>query len=209
MKKSYSSLNILQKRLSGAMDSSGLFGTLLSGRKYITITMPYYDYIRGKVFIQDLRDNYEEQVPYHFDIAVLLYMLYDDFLTQVKKGAKNEQIANYLFAGKKRYFQKKTKARRIMKPLTQHVFQFETVEEEEEEVKVQEEKTAYIELRMRESEVLRGEVLVHDLLPYTKDIEISVEEMITIVYLDFIQNVKSDGNSLKVQKSILEHIKRM
>lgn len=129
--------------------------------------MPYYDYIRGKVFIQDLRDNYEDEVPNQFDIAVLLYMLYDDFLTQVKKGAINEQNANYLLAGKKRLFQKQIKQKRVMKPLTPHVFEFETVEEEEEFVKDPEERTAYIELRIRESEVLRGEVLAHDLLPYT------------------------------------------
>lgn len=206
MKKSYSSLNILQKRLSGVIDSKGLFGSFISNRKYLTISMPYYDYIRAKVFIQDLRDNYKEEIPYQFDIAVLLHMLYDDFLTQVKKGAKNEQIANYLLAGKRRYFQKKPQQKRVMKPITQYVFEFETIEEEVIETK--EDKTAYIELRMRESEVLRGEVLAHDLLFFTKGEEISVEEMITIVYLDFIQNIKSEGNSLKVQKSILSHLKR-
>ena len=169
--------------------------------------MPYYDYIRAKIFIEDLRDNYKEEIPYQFDIAVLLHMLYDDFLTQVKKGAKNEQIANYLLAGKRRYFQKKPQQKRVMKPITQYIFEFETIEEED-DVKAEEDKTAYIELRMRESEVLRGEVLAHDLLCFTKGVEISVEEMITIVYLDFIQNVKSEGNSLKVQKSILSHLKR-
>lgn len=169
--------------------------------------MPYYDYIRAKIFIQDLRDNYKEEIPYQFDIAVLLHMLYDDFLTQVKKGAKNEQIANYLLAGKRRYFQKKPQQKRVMKPISKYVFEFETIEEEE-DVMTQEDKTAYIELRMRESEVLRGEVLAHDLLSFTNGEEIPVEEMITIVYLDFIQNIKSEGNSLKVQKSILSHLKR-
>jgi hypothetical protein len=182
---------------------------MLFSRKYLTVTIPYFDYLRGKVFIQDLRDNFEDEVPYQFDFAVLLYMLYDDFLSQVKRGlAKHEQIANYLVSGKKRYYKKKITHKRIMKPLTQHVFTFETVEEEGEYDKPDEEKNAYIELRMRESEVLRAEVLLHDLQPYTKDILINVEEMIGIVYLDFIQQVKSEGNTLKVQKSILAHLKK-
>lgn len=93
--------------------------------------MPYYDYIRGKIFIEDLRDNFGEKVPYHFDIAVLLHMLYDDFLAKIKKGAKNEEIARYLIRGKEKHFIKK-KQKRVMKALTKHVFEFETVEEEEE-----------------------------------------------------------------------------
>ncbi|MGA5691386.1 hypothetical protein [Cytobacillus pseudoceanisediminis] len=206
MKKSYSSLNILQKKLTGIADT-GIFGTLLSNRKYITVKIPYYEYIRGKVFIEDLRDNFEEQVPFQFDIAVLLYMLFDDFLSQVKQGGANhDQIANYLISSKKRFFKKTTKEKRVLKPLTQHIFEFNTIEDEEEELPAPDERTAYIELRMRESEILRGEVLIHDLEPYLKGISLTIEEMIKIVYLDFIQTIKLEGNSLKVQKSIVKRL---
>ena len=59
---------------------------------------------------------------------------------------------------------------------------------------------------MREAEVLRAEVLLHDLFN-AEGIEMTVEELIVIVYLDFIQSVKIEGNSLKVQKTILTHLK--
>ena len=85
------------------------------------------------------------------------------------------------------------------------MFEFETIIEEE-EVKPQENQTACIVLRIRETELLRGEILLHDLFSNT-DFEISVEELISIVYLDFIEQIKNEGNSLKVQKSILTHIK--
>lgn len=167
--------------------------------------MPYYEYLRGKVFIEDLRDNFEEQVPFQFDIAVLLYMLFDDFLSQVKQGGANhDQIANYLISSKKKHSKKTHKEKRVLKPLTHHVFEFNTIEEEEEELPASDERTAYIELRMRESEILRGEVLIHDLEPYLKGISLTIEEMIKIVYLDFIQTIKAEGNSLKVQKSIVK-----
>lgn len=169
--------------------------------------MPYYDYIRGKIFIEDLRDNFGEDVPYNFDMGVLLHMLYDDFLAQIKKGAKNEEIALYLIRGKEKHFKKK-KQKRVMKALTKHIFEFETVEEEDEYFESQESKIAYLELRIRESEVLRGEVLIYDLEPFMKGINVTIEQLISIVYLDFIENVKSEGNSLKVQKSILAHLKR-
>lgn len=206
LKKSFSGLNILHKQLSGIGDSKRFFGSFFSGHKYLEINIPYYDYIRAKIFIQDLRDNFEEEVPYQFNEAVLFHILYDDFLNQIKKGAKNEQIANYLLTGKKRYFQQRIQQKRIMKSLTPHAFAFETIEEEIENDKSREDKTASITLRMRESEILRGEVLLHDLFG-NEDFEMTVEQLIVIVYLDFIQQVKNEGNSIKVQKSILTHLK--
>ncbi|WP_338472733.1 hypothetical protein R4Z10_08385 [Niallia sp. XMNu-256] len=71
----------------------------------------------------------------------------------------------------------------------------------------QEEKIASIIIRMRETEILRGEVLLYDLFS-NEEFDITVEEIIIIVFLDFFQQIKSDGSSLKVQKSILSHIKR-
>ncbi|MGP9043959.1 hypothetical protein [Cytobacillus kochii] len=207
MKKSYSEWNILQKKLSGAIESTNFFSFLMNNRKYITIALPYYDYLRGKVFIEDMRDTFPDEVPFQFDMGTLLYMLYDDFLMQIKKGAPYEQIATYLTNGKRKHFQKRTKPKRVMKPLTKHVFEFHTVEEEQDTSEEREGENAYLEIRMKESEILRGEILLHDLSSMMKDIMITVEEMIAIIYLDFIQHVKNGGNSSKVQKSILMHIK--
>jgi len=206
LKRSYSGLNILQEKIFGFTEPKGFIRHLFSNRKYITVVIPYYDYLRGKVFIDDLRDNFEDEIPLDLDIAFLLYMLYDDFLTQIKKGAKTEQIAAYLIDGKRKHFYKKVKQKRIMKPLTTHVFEFETIEEGYTED--DDEKKAYLAIRMRESEILRGEVLIHDLDIHLKGTDLSVEELIAIVYLDFIENVKKEGNSVKVQQSIVAHLKR-
>jgi hypothetical protein len=61
---------------------------------------------------------------------------------------------------------------------------------------------------MKETEVLRGEILLNDLDPYLEGIELSIEDVISIVYLDFIESIKKEGNSIKVQKSILAHLRR-
>jgi hypothetical protein len=81
--------------------------------------------LRGVVFGDGLRDNFGTEVPFRFDISILVYMLYDDMLAQIKRGGtKNEQIANYLMTGRQKYFPTKLHEKRILKPLTQHVFQF-------------------------------------------------------------------------------------
>jgi hypothetical protein len=209
LKRSYSSLNLLQGRLSGVSESIGFFKYFFSSRKYLTVELPYYSYLRGNVFISDLRDNYKEEVPYAFDLSTLIFLLYDDLMNQIKRGvADNKQIAQYLIAGKNKYFPKKTVEKRVLKPLTKHVFEYQTIEEEDDDEAPNEEKTAYLTIRMRESEILRGEVLLHDLDSYFSGEEITIEQVIAIVYLDFIENVRNNGNSLKVQKSILSHLKR-
>lgn len=141
---------------------------MISQKRILTVAVPYYEYLRGIVFCDDLRDNFGDEVPFQFDLTLLLFLLYDDFLDQIKKGsAKNEQIANYLLAGKKKYFQQRTVEKRIMKPLTPYVFTFETVEEEKEpELISGAQKKAYLDIRVKETEVLRGEILVNDLEPY-------------------------------------------
>ncbi|WP_071460627.1 hypothetical protein [Bacillus massilinigeriensis] len=208
MKKSYSALNILQERLSATTDGKGFFRYLMSTRRYITIAVDYFEYVRGVIFVNDLRKNFGEEIPFQFDIAVLIHMLYKDFLSGVRKGsAPNEEIARYLIRGKQQYFKSKIE-KRVMKPLTKNLFQFETVEEEEEATPQKDKQTAFLEIKMHENEILRAEVLLNDLEIHFKGLEISVEEVMAIVYLDFISNIKVNGNSLKLQKNIVAHLKQ-
>lgn len=210
LKKSYSSLNILQEKLVGLTDRKGLFTHFFSNRPYLQIKLPYYEFLRGKIFCEDLRDNYKEEVPFNFDISLLMYLIFDDCLSQIKRGAKHEQIAGFLVAGKKEFFRKHAQVKRIMKPLSEYVFEFEDIEEEEyEETPSEKPRIAYVTLRLKQSELLRAEVLLHDLQPFMEDgFEITVEELITIIFLNFIDTIKKEGNTVKVQKSILAHLKR-
>jgi hypothetical protein len=74
----------------------------------------------------------EDEVPIIFDISKLIWLMYDDFLNQIKRGAAApDQIAMYLLAGMKKQFQVSKVEKRIMKPITNYLFKFETVEEDE------------------------------------------------------------------------------
>jgi hypothetical protein len=205
LKKSYSKLNLLQKKLQGLSSPKGFFDYILGNRKYLTIVTGYYDYIRGEVFIDDMFDIFDD-VPRGFDLAVLIHLLYKDFLTQIKKGNVNKQVAGFLLSGKARYLGEKKAERRVMKALTEHVFTFESIEEEiiEESEK---EKKAYITIQMKESEILRGEIFLHDLTPYLNNQHVTIEDLLTILYLEFINQIKEQGNSDKIQKNILSHLK--
>lgn len=206
LQKSYSKLNLLQKKLQGLSYPKSFLDYLLGSRKSLTIVTDYYDYIRGEVFIDDMFDI-NDDVPRGFDLAVLIHLLYKDFLTQIKKGSINEQVARFLLSGKARYLGEKKINRRVMKALTEHVFTFESIEEEIIEEESKREKKAYITIQMKESEILRGEIFLHDLSPYLSNQNITIEDLLTILYLDFINQIKEQGNSDKIQKNILSHLK--
>jgi hypothetical protein len=63
--------------------------------------------------------------------------------------------------------------------------------------------TVEITLRIKESEIYRGEVFLHDISPFLMSEEITVEEILVILYMDFLQRVKEKGNSIQVMKNIL------
>lgn len=200
MKKSLSNLNLLKGKLNGKQ-YQGFWDYLLHNRKIITIEIPYYEYLRGTIFIDDLRENYKDKVPYNFDVASLIYLLYDDFMKQVKRGASNKEIAQFLLRGKEEYFYTRKKEKRVMKAITERLLEFQSIEEEE--IVQTNEKKAYIDLKMEEREILRGEVLLHDLEVYLNDVPIRIEDILAIRFLDFISDLKKEGNSLSVQKSIV------
>ena len=207
MKKSYSRIGLLKEFLFRDEEKRGFLDYWFSRKRMITIEIPYYDYLRGKIFIEDLRDSYKDHVPITFDISALIYMLYDDFLLQVKRGANHKDIAKYLLSCKDQF---KKEEKRVLKQVSSHVFEFEVIDEDEEESYENESgmqnQTAYLDIILKETELLRAEVLLYDLEQFLNDEAILVEELMKYIYLDFVTKVKVSGNSKQIQKSIVKKL---
>ncbi|MDM5215066.1 hypothetical protein QUF94_27490 [Peribacillus sp. NJ4] len=65
-----------------------------------------------------------------------------------------------------------------------------------------EEKRAEITLRIKESEIYRGEVFLHDISPYLME-ELKVEDLLVILFMDFLKRIKEKGNLSQAMKAIL------
>ncbi|NCT39946.1 hypothetical protein GTW56_29920 [Bacillus sp. EB93] len=103
MKKSYSQFSLLSnKLLYGTKEKKGFFDYLLPKYRYLQIEVPYYEFLRGEVFVEDMKDLFEE-APQNLSLYHLIALLYFDFLEQVKKGAKYEQICPFLISSKKNF----------------------------------------------------------------------------------------------------------
>lgn len=170
-------------------------------KQELTISIPHISYLRGNVFISDLRDNFPGEVPFSFDIGHLIFLLYDDFLEQIKRGAENKEIAAFLLKGRQQYLVP-TKEKKVMKNVSKNLFTFESEYVEEE----QEGEVAELYIRMRESEIMRGEIMIHDIQEHLKGVQLTIEDILVIRYMEFITGVKKNGNSLQVQKAILSKI---
>ncbi|MGW8425474.1 hypothetical protein ACWGJQ_08260 [Peribacillus simplex] len=48
-------------------------------------------------------------------------------------------------------------------------------------------KRAEITFRIKESEIYRGEVFLHDISPYLMDEELKVEDFLVILFMDFLK----------------------
>ncbi|WP_214791742.1 hypothetical protein [Bacillus sp. ISL-4] len=64
-------------------------------------------------------------------------------------------------------------------------------------------KTSRDHLRIKESEVYRGEVFLHDISPYLIDEELKVEVLLVILFMDFLKRIKEKGYSSQAMKAIL------
>lgn len=201
MKKSYSQFSLLSnKLLYGTKEKKGFFDYLLPKYRYLQIEVPYYEFLRGEVFVEDMKDLFEE-APQNLSLYHLIALLYFDFLEQVKKGAKYDQICPFLISSKKKFLERPMVQKRVLKQVTSNLFSFE---QREVEIEVtSEEKRAEITLRIKESEIYRGEVFLHDISPYMMGEELTVEGLLVILFMDFLQSIKEKGNSSQVMKAIL------
>lgn len=215
-KSSYSQLNLLQKKLS-SIGEKGWFDIFFTSKyRYIELKIPHYDYLRGKVFIEDIIDLYEEEEEEVLNISInhLIDILYTDFLSKIKKGVTNDDknevnygvIANYLVSKQQKYFSLPVSQKRIMKRVNTNLFTFQTVEEEIPLKDDEEEQHVYLTLKIKDAALLRGEVFLHDLSPYLADHSIQIEDVIIILYMDFIEKIKENGNNLAVMKAIVNRL---
>ena len=94
--------------------------------------------------------------------------------------------------------------KRVLKQVKPNLFSFIQREEEMEVTsEEQKEQQAEITLKMKESEIYRGEIFFYDISPYLMNEEITVENLLVILFMDFLQRIKEKGNSTQENLNII------
>lgn len=204
MMKSFSKFNLIKSKL---FEGKKSFLDLLLEPKYqyVDIEVPHYDYLRGNVLLSDIEMVAEDCSP--INIAQLIYLLYLQFLHQVRKGTSLDSLSHSIILKMEEYDlldsptirKKNTK----LAPVSPNLFALQEFEEKD-PLSVRKEKTACITLRMKISEIYRGEILLHDMYQLNNEYELNVEQLMAMLYIDFIHTIKREGNDEELIKRILQ-----
>lgn len=179
-----------------AINGAGKFVNRFFESKYevIYISIPELDYKRGNVFILDINDLIRTTSNIRFSIEKLLNLLYLDLLRQVQQGLDLEAFGYSLMEKKQQQEQRLYKTVKSVKRQNAYSYIFE-----ENIVNTKKENsTITISFKLEKRFLYRGEILLYDLYELFPDLKITVEELISIYYIDFITKVKhGDSNILK------------
>jgi hypothetical protein len=173
----------------------------------VSLKMRHYDVLRGQVFIDDVIESFDE-CPESFSLADLIIVLFDDLLSQVKRGSlSHKQVAHILMDGKSKYF---THIHEIEAPkkkefiqVSPYLYRMYEVEDDNDIETIADDDFVYVDIRLRESFINRAKVLLYELQPYFGNVPMTLEEMMVIRYLHFLHLIKTEGNDERVIKTIL------
>lgn len=215
MMKSFSKFNLIKSKLNEGKKS--LLDIILEPKfKYVDIEIPHYDYLRGNVLLSDL-EMVEEDCP-NIDIGQLINLLYIQFLHRIRKGSGVDEqgrkkildlnILGQQIASKMEHYQildspVTRKKQRKLAPASPNLFtlqEFEVVENRT----IQREQVAIVTVRMKISELYRGEILLNDIYNINNEYEIQLEQLIAMLYIDFITIIKQEGNTEAILKNIID-----
>lgn len=192
---------------SAVMDSAGGIMNKLFESKTVRmdIEASLYDLKRAQVFVGTVNEIIQEQSDIVYTIEKLMAMIVQDFLRAIDYGLTLEDLAKWV-----RSLQEPPVSAEDIKV---HHYQGNGSGLNLEDLKAQyrkqsrrtEEKT-YISARIEKKYILRGEVLLHDLREVAPDLDISVEEFVSLRFKDIMQQIKQ-GN-YEVLKNIVDLVMR-
>ncbi len=201
MKKSLSKLNLLHKKIEG-IELKGVWKWLDPGYSFIEIMLPYYDYLRADVFVSDIK-MFEPDSD--IDVGQLVAMVYLQFVLDIRRGEKYSDLntlANYLMSLKEQYISSTSKTETIEELLQQdeNTWALRPVSKKLQKT----DRYADIKLRIKSSEIYRTEILLHDLMEIEPSFNLTTEDLITVMFLRYIKQLKENGNNSTTMRQAVQ-----
>jgi hypothetical protein len=192
--KKFSRLDLLSNAV---MDNAGglIHRLFESDSTRMSIKASLYDLKRAQVFVGTVNDILEDEIDFVFTLEKMIGLFYEDFLRQIDRGTTLDQLAKWIRSLQdneqsdisiNHYLQEKQELN--IDDLKRH-FKKRTSRKDED---------TFISVRIMKRYVLRGEVLLHDLNELHPDIELDVEEFLSLRFKDIMTQIKNgDYNVLK------------
>lgn len=174
-----------------------LLGSSGSKRKVdLSVRLPQHDYVRAEMFVGDVMEMAGDDVSLRVD--ELIAILYQDFLATVVRGVNQKQLASKLAQKRDKYFRPSDKAEELVNVSPNYWTLSESIVTK---------KVKWVVLRMEVARhiAFRGEGFLLDLSLIEPGFHMTLEELISILTMDFIAQVRS-GNDAKVIQRIIDNL---
>ncbi|MGM0890477.1 MAG: hypothetical protein ACQEW5_26935 [Bacillota bacterium] len=185
----YSQANLIDEELS-LIRSNNFIGKMLHKMNktsviLLSIQVPLNSYLRAEIFCEDIQDLSE--MP--FSQNDLMKLLYEDFLYFAKINPDPKKMFKLLST-----LERESGKDAILEKQTDSIFKLIHKDQHQE--------LETLELRMRRKYALRGEVLLADLEEHHPNHGYTIERVIELLYMDFIDTFRKGDNTEAVQKII-------
>lgn len=185
----YSQANLIDEEIS-LIKSNNFIGKMLHKMNktsviLLSIQVPLNSYLRAEIFCEDIQDLSE--MP--FSQNDLMKLLYEDFLYFAKINPDPKKMFKLLST-----LERESGKDAILERQTDSIFKLIH--------KYQHQELETLDLRMRRKYALRGEVLLADLEEHHPNHGYTIERVIELLYMDFIDTFRKGNNAEAVQKII-------
>lgn len=196
-----SRLNLLGRRLSElTQPAEKSIMQLLAGalrgedKAQIDITLPEREFVRADAFVEDIK---EMTALRYFDLGDVIAILFEDFIDQVRHGVNQRDILQNL-KERRHYITQESRIREL-RPVALNHWQ---VQEETVQRRI---RCVTLTIKAPTKTIRRAETLLYDLEEIDPSFKMTVEDMVTILILDLVNEVKR-GNGNRYVQGIIERM---
>ncbi|MCY9665851.1 hypothetical protein M5X11_12890 [Paenibacillus alginolyticus] len=162
----------------------------------LRVRLPHHDYVRAEMFVGDIMEMAGDEVSLGVD--ELIAILYQDFLATVVRGVNQKQLATKLAEKREKYFRPAVKVEEFVNNAPNHW----TLSEQVVAKKV---KWGFLQMEIARHVAFRGEGFLMDLSLIEPGFHMTLEELISILTMDFITQLRA-GNDAKVIQRIINNL---
>ncbi|MBY3621236.1 MULTISPECIES: hypothetical protein [unclassified Paenibacillus] len=179
--------------------TKSLFSTIFSSttkkNPYIpvNIKIPEYDLLRAEVFLEDVMESIDRE--YEVSMIELTALLVKDFLRVTSTNTKLEELKNNLMSRRAEYLSTKEKVKEWVEVAPGH----NALRERE---RVRRRRYFELQLEIPRKVALRAEIILYDLEQMYAPFQMTLEDLITILILDFVHQLQTGKQKEIVKKFV-------
>lgn len=159
----------------------------------VNVKIPEYDLLRAEVFLEDVMETIDRE--YEVSMIELTALLIKDFLRITNTNTKMEELKTNLMSKKIEYLSAKERVKEWVEVAPGH----NALRERE---RMRRRRYFELQLEIPRKVALRAEIILYDLEQMYAPFQMSLEELVTILILEFVHQLQTGKQKDIVKKFV-------